>query len=366
MTDLCPSPWFFHFPVKIVAGSGSLSHLPSLLPEQGALLLVTTEGALRRGTVDAVRALLPGRTLILNTKVTPNPQIDDLDAAIATLASESITAIIAIGGGSAIDTAKVFALTLSSGLTRPLACCFREDAAPVWCKAVPVIAVPTTAGSGAEVTPFATVWDATTQKKYSLEDERLRPVATLIDPALTLSLPETETLYGALDAISHAMESLWNRRRTPISEALAYQSLHLALDALPVLREDGQNPDARERMQTASLLSGMAISQTRTALAHAVSYPLTAAWGVPHGLACSFTLPWILRDNLQAIARNPMQASLLSRMLSLLESLELPARVTRLSGQPKLQVPRAQVIGSARSQNFNGILPEEVQAMLTA
>lgn len=366
MTDLCPSPWSFHLPVKIVAGIGSLSHLPSLLPETGGLLVVTTEGAQRRGTVDTLRALLPGRTLVLNTNVTPNPQIDDLDTAIATLSAEPITAIIAVGGGSAIDTAKVFALTLPSGVERPLAQCFRDNAAPAWRAALPVIAVPTTAGSGAEVTSFATVWDATTQKKYSLEDERLRPVAALVDPALTLSLPADETLYGALDAVSHALESLWNRRRTPVSEALAFQALQLALDALPALREDGQDLDARERMQTASLLSGMAISQTRTALAHAVSYPLTAAWGVPHGLACSFTLPWILRDNLQAIARNLVQASLLTRMLALLESLELPARVIQLSGQSQLQVPRAQVIGSARSQNFNGILPDEVQGMLAA
>lgn len=124
--------------------------------------------------------------------------------------------------------------------------------------------------------------------------EHVYPSHAVLDPELTLTLPHQETLYTGLDAISHALESLWNKNRTPISEACARQALNLAIKALPAVLEKPDDLLCRKQMQDASSMAGVAISQTRTAIAHSISYPLTIHYGMPHGLACSFTLPSII------------------------------------------------------------------------
>jgi alcohol dehydrogenase len=166
--------------------------------------------------------------------------------------------------------------------------------------ALPLVAVPTTAGTGSEVTPFATVWDHQNKKKHSVTGDDLYAQTALLDPELTLGLPDEVTVSSGLDAISHAFESTWNRNATPVSLGFATASLQLSLKALPILHENPENLEQRAAMLQASTLAGMAISQTRTALAHSISYPLTAHFGLPHGIACSFTLPALLEFNAQA------------------------------------------------------------------
>ena len=197
-----------------------------------------------------------------------------------------------LGGGSAIDTAKVLSrlliepgLSLKSMLNSPT-----QDVK----KSIKLIAIPTTSGTGAEVTPFATVWDSVEQKKHSLID--VTPDVAILDPSLTLTLGYQDTLYPALDALSHALESLWNKNRTSESEEYAIEAIHLICNALAEVLENPKNLIARKEVQRAATLAGLAISQTRTAIAHAISYPLTLMYGVPHGLACSFTLAAIIRE----------------------------------------------------------------------
>jgi alcohol dehydrogenase len=165
---------------------------------------------------------------------------------------------------------------------------------------LPLIAVPTTAGTGSEVTPFATIWDRARQKKYSLAQANLHPWVALLDPALTLSLPLETTISAGLDALSQALEAIWNRHATPLTTIYATQAARIALDTLPQLAQAPGDLSLRSQMMGASLLAGLAISQTRTALAHSMSYPITARYGLPHGLACSFTLPAILEFNAAA------------------------------------------------------------------
>lgn len=165
---------------------------------------------------------------------------------------------------------------------------------------LPMIAAPTTAGTGSEVTPFATVWDRENQKKYSLESSSLYPGIALLDPGLSLNLPREITVYTGLDALAHAFESIWNRNANPITINYAVHAIDIALKTLPVLVKEPRNLYYRAKMLTASLLGGLCISSTRTALAHSMSYPITACLGAPHGLACGFTLPAILEFNAQA------------------------------------------------------------------
>jgi alcohol dehydrogenase len=235
---------------------------------------------------------------------------------------------VALGGGSVIDAAKAFSVTLTSELERPLDHVLRQDNSYTWKKHLPVIAIPTTAGTGSEVTPFSSIWDSTTHQKHSLYDDRLFPAHALLDPTLTFSLPRQETLYTSLDAVSHALESLWNKNRTPLSDSLAFQALKLSNSSLPIALKEPFNLNTRILLQQASLLAGMAISQTRTAIAHSISYPLTSYYHVPHGLACSFSLAEIWK-----LCRNSASEILLSdtvtNTINMLDSLDLASEISK-------------------------------------
>ncbi len=287
--------WTHHNPVRINSGPGILSRLPELVPHQGILLLVTTPGFTRRGMTEKVLQLLKNYQVIVHDQTTPNPNLDDLDRATLKFNPHEVTGLIALGGGSVLDTAKVLGATLSSSFVNPLDAILRQNRKNESIRPIPVIAIPTTSGTGAEVTPFATVWDGLNKKKHSLSGEHIFPTHALLDPELTVTQPRNETLYTGLDAISHALESLWNKNRTPVSESLALHALTLANQALPIILEYPNDLENRARMQQSSLLAGLAISQTRTAIAHAISYPVTIHYNVPHGLACSFTLPGLIK-----------------------------------------------------------------------
>ena len=126
------------------------------------------------------------------------------------------------------------------------------------------------------------------------------PHTALVDSELSDNVPYEITLNTGLDAINQAAESIWNRNMTPMSEMLAHKALEKGMVALQGLQNDLKNPNLRDTMAEVSLIAGLAISQTRTSLCHAISYPLTAHFGIPHGLACAFTMPAVLRHNLTA------------------------------------------------------------------
>jgi len=144
---------------------------------------------------------------------------------------------------------------------------------------------------------WATIWDMEEKKKYSLSHPRLYPEIALLDPELTLTLPEKETIYTGLDALSHAMEAIWNKNHNPVSDMFALKAIELIRKHLPELRHDPGNIDLRTSLLHASLFAGLAFSNTKTALAHSISYPLTTHFNIPHGLACALPLPHILRFN---------------------------------------------------------------------
>jgi len=330
--------WSHYNPVRITSGQGAIDRLFSLDPPVAVgkrIFMVTSTGFTARGVTAQIEA--QGRKHGLKNPIlvfdgaTPNPELDLLDRIATGLRGKGITRIIALGGGSVLDTAKAISVALPSDLEAPLDMVLRQGNPHKWKSRIPVVAVPTTAGTGAEVTPFATVWDSENKKKYSVSGEMVYPSHALLDPELTLTLPPKETLYTGLDAISHALESLWNKNRTPVSEALALKSLSLANEALPAVLKQPESLYFREMMQQAALLAGLAISRTRTAIAHAISYPLTMRFGVPHGLACSFTLPGLIRHYTQALNPDPRNAAM-HDTLEILESLNLKAEIANYTG----------------------------------
>ena len=294
------SHWGFHNPVRLVFGVDRLNDLPKLVKERRALL-VTTPGFTRRGITDRVRRLVgPSLVKIVDT-VGPNPELDDLQETARRLHETHVDVIVAVGGGSAIDTAKavgaVLSTTRETGVVFSLRKHVENDGTALNGVGIPVIAVPTTAGTGSEVTPFATIWDSVNRRKYSLSGSQLFPEIALLDPLLSTSLPRDITTTSGLDAISHSFEAIWNRNATRVTTLYATEALKLAMPILERVVCDPDNVSLRAQMLHASVYAGLAISNTKTALAHSISYPITMHYGVPHGLACSFALPAILRLN---------------------------------------------------------------------
>lgn len=282
-------------PVKVVAPANLDERLTGLL-RLNRIALVTSAGFLKRGLVARVQAALGESLVEVITDVNPNPELDLLVQQAARLRQAEPEAIVGIGGGSVIDSAKVLGVLLAEiefDLRETLIDDHGEGAA----RSQPVYAVPTTAGTGAEVTPFATVWDSGTMKKYSLTGPGMYPCEAWLDGSLSLSVPHPVTVATGLDVISQALESIWNKNTTTQSRAFALEALKRALVALPKLLTDLSNIEYRQLMLEASTYAGLAISQTRTAIAHSMSYPLTLHFGLPHGLAAGFTLPAILRFN---------------------------------------------------------------------
>lgn len=286
------SGWEYANPVRIVFGTGRLGELPELV--EGRALVVTSPGATGRGLTGRIVRMLD-RPLV-HDKVSPNPTLASVTGAIGEWRAAPVNAIVAVGGGSAIDVGKVLSLALAvpdvtlDGLL---------EADHPW-KAnepLPMVAIPTTAGTGSEVTPFATLWDNRKHRKLSVTTPKLHPAVALIDPGLAVSLPWVVTLGTGLDAYSQCFEAICNRNAMPVTTAFAERGLELVPNALRVLREDPSSSDARSDMAAAALFSGLAISHTRTGLAHSISYPITAHLGLSHGLACALALPGVLAFN---------------------------------------------------------------------
>jgi alcohol dehydrogenase len=291
--------WTHYNPVRVIFRPGALGRVADQV-DSSRVALVTTPGFRRRGVVTGLEQAFGQRLVVVIEDVKPNPDLLDVESQVTRLRPAAPDVLIALGGGSAIDTAKAAARLLGQPGSTSLASLLRGEGKAAPNPALPVVAIPTTSGTGAEVTPFGTVWDYREKKKYSVVGDDLFPRLAILDPELTLLLPEEVTVTSGLDSISHALESTWNRNATPVTLGLAAKSLQLSMRALPAVRKDPGDVRARADMMQASMLAGLAISQSRTALAHAISYPLTANFNLPHGLACSFTLPALLAFNASA------------------------------------------------------------------
>ena len=286
---------FFSNPVKSYFGTGSLSEIKNLTENQ-KVTLVTFPEARALGFLDKIQALLGDRLIHIVEDVQPNPDVMYLRSTYETFWSQAAETdvVLAIGGGSAIDTAKALIVGTKTGTFAELLELLSKGGSFTPEKVKPLIAVPTTAGTGSEVTPWATIWDQQAQKKYSLHLDSTWPSVAIIDPELMVSLPESITVSTGLDALSHALESIWNVNANPVSDTFAISAIQDILTYLPLLKQDLNNLELRSHMALAALKAGMAFSNTKTALAHSISYEMTLRYGVPHGIACSFTLPYVL------------------------------------------------------------------------
>ena len=234
---------------------------------------------------------LQGRVQAIFDDFAPNPKYADVMRGIKFWYTHPCDIMIAIGGGSAIDMAKLIGICgAHRGQYRELL----TGEIPIRDKAAPLIAIPTTAGTGSEATHFAVVYVG--GQKYSVAHANVLPDYAIIDPNLTANLPPSITAHTGLDALSQAVESLWSVNATAQSRVFASEALRLVLDNLEaaVYRP---TPDVRANMCRAAHLSGKAINISKTTAPHAISYTLTSQFGVPHGLAVALTLGAVLIYN---------------------------------------------------------------------
>jgi phosphonate metabolism-associated iron-containing alcohol dehydrogenase len=287
--------WTYHNPVSVHSGIDSLNQLPTLLRGRRCIL-VTFPEAQSLGLVQRVRTSIGTQLHAVVDTVLPNPDVSWLAPLYDQIHREhaDVECVLALGGGSAIDCAKALLCATPSRNFSELVHILKQGGSLAAGAHKALIAIPTTAGTGSEVTPWATIWDQANGCKYSLHQVCTWPEAAVIDPALMTSLPAAPTLASGLDAFSHALESIWNVNRNPVSMQFAVQAARQVMHTLPTLMQDLGNVRLRADMAHAALMAGLAFSNTKTALAHSLSYDITLQHGVPHGIACSFSLPWVM------------------------------------------------------------------------
>lgn len=277
----------------------SWQQIGKLLPSEKTRVLVISGRSAMRKRVEALQSeILKDHHVEVLQDVGPDPTVSSVNKTLETVREIQPNWVIALGGGSVLDTAKIASLLASH--PGDVQGYLRGDH-KVSHPGVPVIAVPTTAGTGSEVTPYASITDQERMAKSSLTHDYLFPRYAVLDPQLTYSLPPRQMAISGMDALSQAIEGYWAKASTPVTDALALQAVSIVLANLEIAVCQPENVSARKAMLNGSNLAGLAISNAKTTAVHAASYPLTVHFGIPHGMACGFILPGFIRYNAPAL-----------------------------------------------------------------
>lgn len=288
----------FNMPTRVQFGRGVISALPDEIRAYGArkVMVVTDPGVLATGLVDKVVSSLKDANLEVTVfdRVQPNPRDVHCIEGAELARAEGTDLLVGIGGGSPIDTAKCIAILLSNG-GHPRDW---EDFGALQRDPATVIAVPTTSGTGSEVSPSSIILDTVRQKKMNLFDPRICPRVALVDPDVTLSVPPAVTAATGLDALSHSIDSLHCRLDTPASDAMALEGARLNALYLERAVADGTDIEARCGMAQASLVAGLAVGITDVSGCHSIAEAVGALYDHPHGVCCAIGTPMIMEYNL--------------------------------------------------------------------
>ena len=244
------------------------------------------------GTAIAAALTAHGLNVVRSTAVEPDPSALTIEALSSWAAQQHIDGIVAVGGGSAIDTAKAVGLLLAHNV--PHIAPFYHGGSSTPGRMLPLIAIPTTAGTGSEVTFVAVVTEPSTQRKLLIRHPVLTPVVALVDPDLCASMPAALTMATGMDALAHSLECLTSTMSSPMSDTLAITAIRTIVVALPRLIKNGHNPTDRAAMSGAATMAGMAFLSGRLHLGHAVGHALGGAYHVAHGPACVVMMPEIM------------------------------------------------------------------------
>jgi alcohol dehydrogenase len=303
-----------------------------------------------------------GLQIHLFAEIEPNPKDKDVYAATDQLLASQAGMVIGIGGGSTIDTAKAAALIAKHGGR------VRDYAG--WGKVpgplIPIVAIPTTAGSGSEATSWSVITDTTSQEKLAIGDHHLTPTLALVDPLLTLSLPASATAATGMDALSHSIEAYICALSNPVNDLLALEAIHLVAVNLQRVVANTADLDGRQAMMLASTLGGIAINNADVAGVHCLSEGMGSLYNVPHGLLNAILLPYFMHFWLnsshdrfiriaQAFGAPPDPEMAVFKVMALFQALKLPG-LSEIGVNPA-DFPRLAALAESNVSNSSNPIP---------
>lgn len=287
----------FKVPQEIVFGTGRLNDLPELVRrcDSSHTFIVSDHGLADLGVVARVQSILEEGGITVSTflDVLPNPTVEMVDAAAQAYKASGATSIVALGGGSPMDTAKAVAVIVRYGGSITS----YEGAGKVPGAVEPIIAIPTTAGTGSEVTPFSVITDESRNHKLSVYSYDILPAFALLDPQLIMTAPAHVASACGIDAMVHAWESYTSLAASPFSDAMAEKALDLIGSHIRQFVANRKDVEAAEAMMAGSTFAGIAFGWARLGNVHAMSHPVSSFFHVPHGVANAILLPTIVEYN---------------------------------------------------------------------
>jgi alcohol dehydrogenase class IV len=373
----------FNIPPTIILGAGAVRELAPQLRLLGVsrVLLVTDSFLVESGLVARTKAKLAsaGITAELFAEVRPDPTDENVLAGLARYRASDAEAVVALGGGSPIDCAK--AISLLTANPPPLLQYMGRDKVPR--AGAPLIAVPTTAGTGSEVTKVAIITDTRRDVKMMILDRHLLPAVALVDFELTMSMPRELTAAVGVDTLTHGIEAYVSRLASPMTDPLALSCIGLVARHLEAAWRDPGNRAAREGMMVAATQGGMAFANSSVCLVHGMSRPIGAVFHVPHGMSNAMLLPAVTRFSIggapgryATIARTmgwardgDDDAAAAGRLAGGLEQLNRRLEIPRLRDHPRMDAARFErsiekmavdALASGSPQN-NPVVPTEDQ-----
>ncbi len=314
-------------PYRVPKTIESIGDIAPLLKgsNKSSVLLVTDKSIRALGLTAALEKQLQAANICLAVYdgTCPNPTVANVEEGAALYTANACEAMIAFGGGSAMDCAKA----IGARIVKPKKPIRKMAGTLKVRKKIPtVIAIPTTAGTGAEATPAAVITDRETGRKYTVNDFCLSPQYAVLDPTVTYSLPPHLTATTGLDALTHAVESYVGHSTTKKTRAQSLESARLILENIETAYEDGRNYEARANMLKASYLAGMAFSMAYVGYVHAIAHTLGGTYNVPHGLANSVLLPVILEGYGKSAYKKLQKLALYCGLAKKTDSREIAAK----------------------------------------
>jgi alcohol dehydrogenase class IV len=353
--------WKFYMPTKIRFGWGRFQEIRQVVDElKGKKIFLVTgrHFAKKYGFLDKLADYLKGLAVEIYAEIEENPSIETVDRGAEQCRKSQCNLIIGLGGGSAMDAGKAIAmLQKNPGSIRE----YLDQERVCQAKGLPVITLPTTSGTGSEVTPFTVIFHPAKKAKPAIAPPENFPDVALVDPELTTSTPFEVAASTGLDALCQAVEGFWSTQGNPLTRSLAFQGIKLAMENVEsaCLKKDRESV---VNMALASHLTGIEMSNIGNTSIHPLSYPITLDYNVSHGFACAIFLPAVIRFNAQAIEnrfRDLLRILSLSSVEAfadkvdfLMEKLKAPRRLSKL-GVKQEDIPGIAKRGVGRSTAWN-------------
>ena len=358
LSEMSLIPFDHQSRTRLIFGSGSLARVAEFVQELGGqrVLIVSDPGIVKAGYVARAEAFLQvaGLAVKIYGEVRENPSTEDVDDCVAMARDFEADFIIGLGGGSSMDTAKGCNFILTNGGRMQDYWGTGKATQPM----LPMIAIPTTAGTGSECQSYALISDAVTHVKMACGDLKAAAKVAILDPELTLSQPHRVTVCTGMDAISHALESAVTNKRTSFSTVFSQEAFALLIGGFSRVLSEPKDLDARAQMQLGAAYAGIAIEGSMLGAAHACANPLTAQFHVVHGEAVGVMLPHIIRFNsaipeIAAIYQSYFPSDLAAYLTELLITAKMPTCISHYGVTEADLLPLAEMAMKQWTAQFN-------------